>query len=281
MTSLLPILSNIESKGSGSGISHYSQRCARRVRLDRETGTRESSFQAQRGTVFHKLEELYYTNQLSNTILPLEFDKEQCKTDPVLDALRGFVQYIKIFPKDEFTTIGCEYLLPQNSDQTQAVEEIVGISPFTCRIDHVVKVESPDHAAKLKELRGLDLEPGIYLKDTKTSDKKDRDAQFKYDLSVQFPAYIMAWNAAFPATPAKGMIVNNVVFHDDLTKREDGGWRSFRSFLVRAPDAHEQDVVRKYLQYKKTYLESDHCELTACIDYGVCPHYLNGRCLRI
>ncbi len=278
---LVQVLSATQSRGSGSGISHYSQRCARRARLDRESGRNESSYAAQRGTIFHKLEELYYTGKLTQSVLPLEFDKETCKTDPVLDALRGFAQYVKIFPADEITTLGAERALPENADQKRVLEVAMGISPFTCRIDHVVKVENLEHAAKIKALRGLDLKPGVYLKDTKTSEKKDRDAQFKYDLSIQFPAYVMAWNILFPEMPAKGMIINNVVFHDDMSKKEEGTWRSFRSFLVPAPDEHQQAVVRKYLQYKQQYLQTDHCELTACVDYGVCPYYLNGSCTRL
>jgi hypothetical protein len=277
---LLQILSNLQSSGSGSGISFYSQRCPRRARLNKERGDSGGSFKSQVGTVFHKLRELYHTNQLVDVVLPISDSPED--EDPVQEALRCFAVYIQLFPKDEFTIVACEQLIPANDKEKALVEATLGISPFTCRIDSVIHV-SPEQALAIKERRKVDLVSGHYLLDIKTTDKKDAVAVFKYDLSVQFAAYMTVWSAVNPDKPLQGMIVDEVIRHVDLTKKEpDGSFRSFKTYVVQAPLESTKTGLRNWLKVKKAYMDSDHCELTACVEYGsVCSHYLDGNCNRV
>ncbi len=277
---LVHVLSSTPSKGSGFGMSYYGTRCGRKANLNALHGGDESGFDAKVGTLFHKLEEMYYSNLLNSTALPISDDPEAHKTDPVQEALRMFAQYVQIFPKNEFTTLACEYFFPQTEEHEKLITAAVGITPYTGRIDRVVHV-SDQQVPGIRERRGVQLAPGWYLMDTKTKKQKSMDIIYDYELSHQFALYQMVWDALFPDQRMKGMLVNQVIRHQDLTKKEDGLWRSFKTFLVEPPTEHRKEVERAYLKRKKDKIDRGEVDLDACLDWGVCHHYLNGNCNRL
>lgn len=279
-TELLQILSSLESKSSGWGMSYYGTRCPRKARLDREFPS-ESSFEARVGTIFHKLEELWYTGALANIALPLSDNPEDCKEDPVQEALRCFFNYIKVFPKNEFTTLGCEVLFPRKEEEIPLIAEAVGVTPFTGRIDRVVYA-SEVQAQEASKRRCADIRPGYYLVDTKTTEKRAMDAYLKYELADQFTAYQLVWQKLNPELKLNGMLVNNIIRHQDMTKRAgDEGWRSFRTFVISPPSEVNADGLRAWLKWKAEDLKTDRCDRSTCSDYGGCIHYKTGNCNRI
>lgn len=295
---LIEILSESILRGTGTphGVSSYKERCPRKARLKREAraartaaieagdmdpGTADGSHASRVGTAFHKLEELHMKGELLNIALPID-DQADCDEDPIQEALRVFHVYRRLFPANEFKTIAIEKYFPNNDQEKSLIEVAVGVSPFTLQIDRAVTVDSKQ-AQEARDRRGLDLVPGgFYLYDTKTHDKKPSDAVLKYELEIQFPSYMMAWNAVNPDMPVLGLIVNDVVRNQKLELREsDGMLKCFRSYLVDYPSGHQQKVVRQYLQRKKAYLATDEVNLDACTDWGICGFYKNGLCDRL
>lgn len=275
MTELIEILTNLESSSSGTGISYYSTRCPRAAQLSKEFPS-PSSFNAQVGVVFHKLMELYYGGLLKDVALPID-DMADFEHDPVQEALRLFDGYSKIYSPTEWTVFAVEHKLPAESDAElhgRLLSEAVGVSPFTMRVDMVVDVNA-DQAKEIEKTRKLELEPGRYIVDHKTTDKKDSKAIYKYKLSHQFPAYQLGWNACFDEHPVKGVIVSQCVRHKNL------GPNSFDSFFIGPPNETEVQALRAHLQRKAAYLSTNECNTDACIDWGVCAHYLSGNCQRV
>jgi hypothetical protein len=269
---LLQVLTNLKSTSSGRGNSYYSQRCARKARLDEEFGSGDSSYDAQVGVVFHKLDELYATGALKNYVLPV-FDTYN-EDDPVQEALRVFAVYCQRFPADEFETVCAERFMPVDSAQAKIICETMGVDPYTLRIDRVIKV-SQEQADAAFMRRKVGLFPGYYILDTKTASKKDANAALLYELSTQFPSYVMAWNAAYPEMTVNGVLVNRVIRHKKLTEE------SFQTFLVESPSEMTRTAVKNHLRRKAAYLKTDEPNLDACADWRGCNHYKNGNCNRI
>jgi hypothetical protein len=274
MSELLEVLSSLESSGSGSGVSYYATRCPEQARLDKKF-PRPSSFNAGTGTVFHKLMELYYGQQLVNVVLPL--DDSPDPKDPVQEALRLFAGYTNFFPSDEWSVIAVEKLLPVEGDDRMkaAIEHAMGVSPFTARLDMVVSI-NPEQAAAMSERRRIDILPGNYIVDHKTKDKKDHLASIKYSRKAQFIAYQTVWNIAFgDIWPVQGLIVNDCVRHKNLTAD------SFQTYLVPPPSEVQVAGLRKWLQWKELYLKMQVFDWDACDDWGGCQHWVTGNCQRV
>jgi hypothetical protein len=275
---LLTLLSKSESTSSGRGASYYKEDCARRARLDTEFG-RSSSFQAQVGTAFHKLAELYYTGVLSSIALPLD-DLANFETDFVQEALRVFAGYIQHFPADEWTVIAAERLLPRNDEDREKIRVAVGLEGlppedyFSQRSDVAVSINEEQAAAFLIR-RFLAVETGNWLVDYKTHAQKDAKAGLKYSMEQQFLSNMMGHHAVFPEEQIKGLIVVEPIRHKKLTRE------SFRTFIVPFPSEVQQESIRKYYRYKAAYLKTDQPNLSACDDWGCCSHYMLGRCNRV
>lgn len=269
--SLIELLEKSESTSSGTGASYYGETCPRRSRLDKEHG-RGTSFQAQVGTAFHKLAELYYTEQLRDVALPLN-DMADFDTDFVQEALRLFFGYTQFFPANEWIVVTTERLLPENDEQRKKVLEAIGV-PFTWRSDQLVRLEE-SHAGQFLDRRFLPIEPGNWLVDFKTHGQKDSKAELKYSISAQFISNMMAHDALFPEDKLKGLIVVEAVRHKKLTRD------SFRTFIVPFPSEVQQEAVRKHFAWKAEYLKSDRPNLEACTDWAICEHYKLGRCNRL
>lgn len=280
MSALLPVLTDLPSTSSGTGCSHYMKRCALQVHLDLGA-PRESSFKARVGTVFHKLCEYHYSGTLKDIILPLD-DMADCNVDPVQEALRVFAAYCQYFPMDEWGVVSTEELFPRagNAHDVETMGNLI-VDPFTMRLDMVISLNEAQVDA-IRDRRGLDLLPGRYILDHKTTDKKDTQASVKYARHPQFTAYPACYNALFPETPVLGTIVNQVIRHKDLHEREHNGLlRSFVAFYVPGPSPKAVQAVAEYFRIKKPYLASKTPDLAACEDWGGCSHFTSGLCSRV
>ncbi len=261
-----------EGGGSGFGISHYGNKCPRAARLNKEFPS-PSGFEAKCGTVFHKLMELYYTGELNKMPLPMEDMPNE--EDPVQEALRIFAVYRQYFAPSEWDTLHAEYKLPLDNDPGCAgrIGGVVGIEPFTARIDLVAKF-SAQQAADFSRKNARDVSPGIYIVDHKLRFKRDSHALLKWGLNIQLVAYVMAYEAA-TGEKVQGYIINQPIAHKRLQRD------SFERFVYPAPDDTARRAIRDYLMWKKDLLESDVCNLEVCGEFRGCHHYLTGRCNRV
>ena len=274
-TDPIPVLSEIlNSSHSGTGNSYYNASCPRKVRLDSQY-PEAPAFELQVGLLFHKLMELWRTDTLNTMAIPENDDAETDK-DPVAEALRLFKAYISYYggedgkPKD-FNTRFVE------APVTDA--EAWGV-PFTMRTDAVV-----EPLPGCKDLRGLEIEPGLYLLDYKTAGAKSADQMVKDALSTQFKAYLHVWNTAQPPElQVKGLIVDRIIrYKRDMMKSDSvtGLPKGLETSIILAPTENEVLAIRRYYQWKAEFLKQDWCNLEACAFPRICRHFTQGTCDRI
>jgi hypothetical protein len=203
-----------EDGGSGTGVSYYTRGalCPRRINLEADNSAL-AGMRANAGTVFHKLCELYH-----GEITDVTIDVSAGQEEALKEGRRMFDAYTKWFTPGWWGK----------------VVERFGV-PFTCRIDMVVRV-SDGHCEYLEKhgLRGIT--PGLYLVDHKTAGSKDNHAQLKYQSSIQFRAYMLAWDLLEDEL-CSGMIVNNVVGHKEM-RIKDAGPRKPKSRPVSCTTSH-------------------------------------------
>ena len=286
-----PILNSIRLGGSGTGISHYSMvmTCARKAHLTKlheeqrpERVTLDAAFM---GTLFHALMEMYYLHKTDDFAIELD---DTGASQEMEEALRLFREYSKRFPADEWDTMYTEHPLPGIQGPTAlspgtpwpgdvaAIKEALGIDPFTIRIDLVCEVRK-EHVDGIVETRGLDLKPGIYLVDHKTSSVRSGDQVLRYQNNIQMDAYMAVWNACDPNFQCEGMLVNNVYRY----KRLDA--KAFETILVAPPSEDRVQQIKEWLMEAKRRVDAGDTtpNLSACFNtYGACPHLISGACNR-
>jgi len=258
--------------GSPHGLSYWLSFLGCRRKKNLEEGFYDPTKSAANvGTLFHKMLELYYSGDLKNVALEYQEGPE----DPDWqETLRLFEEYRSRFPAGEFgKVIGCEYTIEAEK------EEIFGIPKLTGRIDMVVRITEDAIKTLQKSRPGMgELEPGVYLLDTKTKGKKSAHLPLMMESSLQFTAYQMIWNHLNPTTPCKGMIANVVIRHKRLVDS------SFMSILVGPPTDVQKEVVKSTLalcKKIKTEIGEDFVNTTQCFQFGVCPFLENGMCMRV
>ena len=279
MTTALPVLPLPRHGSSGSGISYYSQviKCPRKAALDVElagTMPERTEGAAPVGTIVHQMDELYYGGVCANPAVIQVSDVNW--GDAVSEARRLWEAYIKRFPGVNWwgNVIAVEEQYPVGQGQEVLVESVMGVTPFTVRIDRVIEVttESSERIAKHTDLGYI--KPGVYLYDRKTKGKADGDAQLVHFNSMQFAAYQMVYNACHPTDQALGMIVDEIISTKEV---------KFRQFLVTPPDEYQQRAVRSMITNAKALEKSNACFGVAygCKDYNrFCPHLTSGVCKR-
>lgn len=260
------------SGGSPRGLSYWLSFLGCRRKKNLEEGYYDATKSAANvGTLFHKMLELYYSGELENTVLEYQ---EGAEDPDWQETLRLFKEYRTRFPADEFgNVVGCETPIEQT------YSGLFGVAPVSGRIDMVVDVTEEAIETLKKSRPGMgELEPGIYLLDTKTKGKKSAHLPMQMESSLQFSAYQMMWNEAHPDTPCKGMIANVVIRHKRLVDS------SFMSILVGPPTEVQKEVVRstlKLCEQIKDQIGEDFCNTTQCFQFGICPFLQNGMCMRV
>lgn len=287
--SLLEVLSNIRSSGSGTGVSHYMKRCGAQHYLDK-LYPREGGYDAQVGTLIHKLMELYYTRQLDSVAIPLD-DMADFQNNPVQEALRAFSAYSQFFPADEFEVVACELQIPEPGTERGRMQAAVladfVIDPFTFRPDMAVRFNQ-EQAENFFTRRRITVEPGcLYLMDHKSHGKADSHGVRNYTMGQQVPVYTRAWNAmveagVLPYQPCQGMIINNIIRHQNMspepTRTRQG---SFPTYLLDVGTDHDLAVARAAFARQAQKLAAGEPDITACRDWGICSHFVTGNCDRL
>jgi hypothetical protein len=276
-----PVLNSITLGGSGSGISYWSSvmTCARKAHLNKgleqDRPQRVTLDAAFTGTLFHALMEMYYKHQTDDFAIELDGTGASQEME---EALRLFREYAKRFRPDEWITLGTEVLYPREGVQADvaAIKQMLGIEPLTIRIDMLVEV-LPEHVDGLVESRGLDLKPGVYLVDHKTSERRGNDQVFRYQNNLQMDVYMAVWNACNPEQQCQGMLVNNVYRYKALNAK------AFETILVAPPSEDRVQQLKEWLMAAEGKVRNGDItpNLSACFNtYGACPHLISGACNR-
>lgn len=252
----LVVIPSSEPGGSEHGLSTRLSYlgCRRKTLYDQSKG---SSGAAKVGVIFHKMLEIYYSKKMKDVV----FKYQEGVEDPdYAEALRLFNAYRENFPPTELgKVLGCEVLV-ETDDPT-----VVGVAPYTGRIDMVVELDQ-EACDQLLETRKLSVNPGVYLMDTKTTSRMNKNLPLKYEHSLQVAAYQVLWNHLNPDTPCLGMIMNVVVRNKKPT---------FFSTVVGYPPEHQRDVLAATLQECDRIKEQrgeDFVDITECFSFGTCPH---------
>lgn len=296
---LLEVLSNVKSEGSGTGVSHYMKRCGAQHYLD-QLYPRESGFNAQVGTLIHKLMELYYKRQLEGVVIPLD-DHADFSRDPVQEALRAFTAYARYFPPDEFEVVACELPIPevdaegnmtaQGIAQAKVLGDLI-IDPYTFRPDMAVMFDQ-NQAENFYVRRRSTVEPGVlYLMDHKSHEKAESHGVRNYTVRHQVACYTRGWNALAEAgllhyegrdlPECKGLLINNLVRHSEMSPEATGRRQSsFSTYMMEVATDHEIAVAKASFTRRKAMLERGEPDTSACLDWGICSHYVTGACDRL
>lgn len=289
-TNPLPILQSLQGTGTPAGISgirELANGCAKKYWLNKDSEDTDSlgSGALQIGTIAHALLARYYDSQDQRWAASAIKYTSTSTVDPECrrEAERIFKAYRIRFPPNELgKVVGVEYSLPEkvNSEwnfetvQARTVGEAVGIYPYSCQIDLAVDIKAKD-VKRLRATRKLHLtKPGLYLVDHKTASSYGNAAMEKYIHDVQFTAYMMAWNAAYPEKQCKGMLVNVLI----KTKEP-----RFETILVPPPNKKSKAIVRKIANRASIYIKNNYQAPNPdrCFDWGrSCKYLRSGECQR-
>lgn len=265
---------------SGSGMSFYKVfgACPKRATLNALTRSAEptalSDTATTRGTVGHAFAELYYGG--------VSFEPEDVLFTPGVasEALRFMSalwrEYRKKFPADEWGKV-IEIEAPLEGP---AVEEAVGVAPYTTRLDMVVELGDEECIRALvqqrQDLAMVGLKPGQrYVIDHKFVSANNAILVPKYRNSLQLVAYQLAWNAAHPEAPVSGAIANVVV----KTKKPQ-----YVSIFQPPPTDVQIEALRHVLGYWRSIADTNPWVANPleenCFGYSVCNHFESGACDR-
>ncbi len=281
------ILHTLNSGGSGSGLSYYSQwagGCPKKATLDtaaREKFTGDSSTGSHAlgiGRILHAFLELHYKRGMKGV-----FDTSVVKFSDVVDdgerteAEAIFRSYRINHPPDEWgEVVECEDKYPKTKSQAAAIEEAVGISPYTFTPDLVVNIGAKQ-VRTLQDTRGLILpKPGLYMVDHKSEGMWDAAAMDRHTNKQQFTAYQLGYNAANPKRPVLGLIDNILM----KTKGYD-----VRTLFIPPPGKLAIQSLHSFLRYCVTMMKvmPDWAVPTDynCFPRGKCCYwYTEGSCER-
>ena len=275
---MLQILqSELETGGSGAGISYYSTiaECSRKAALAKDAERYYNATTTGRdvGTIGHKLLEYYHGKREKEiAILTSDIALQEASDE----AGRLFNAYTQAHTVDFFgEVLQTERFFPTEAEVV-AVEAAVGIKPFTGRIDLVAVVRLAD-VERLQKVPGLEelTAPGIYLVDHKFKGKRDSNALLIYNNSPQFTAYMACYNAIADdagAPHCQGMIANVIVGNKTPV---------FEKYLVKPPAASQIVALRTWLAWCKQRENDNQPNWISCFNYHrPCEHMLSGRCTK-
>ena len=288
-----PILHTLETTGSGYGYSYYSKwaGCPKRATLDQMNGPYQTA-DTRRGNVFHALLEMR-----DNLVMGGEgkaLNPQAIKFSPTVDddlwlkVQDWFFQYQSLLPMRD---LGFPQALEWGFD-TETVKDDgggprilgdimdFGVRPFSGRIDKVTRIDEKDLEfleSRRQWVFGSELlRSGIWLVDHKTSTGWYKDIQVQKRLnSHQATAYMMAWNAMYPAEQCKGFIFNEITLKAKVEVRQ---------IVLPLPSLVRQNALKTFLAGCQELM--NHPELNAwpnsseqnCFSYfKACP-YLGNEC---
>lgn len=270
--------------------------CPRKARLDaekkkewRESGapfTLENSYY-HIGVLFHAYQDLFVTGQIHS---PKDLDDVEFVTDDrdrqvIIDyeanveAKRLTAAWMTTYPHNLFgTALQTEFKLPHD----QRVLDVVGRERFSGRIDLATKLDKKGavRLANITEqfaMHRLELDPGIYVIDWKTSSSAYGSLGDEYGNSFQIVGYMAAWNALFPKQQVTGALV--VVAVKTKTPKF--------IFIRRGPPTpHELEALRTRHATERIFrahpVLNNWANTGKCFPFLLkpCAHWISGACKR-
>lgn len=241
--------------GSGTGFSYYNQwasGCNKKAALDtkaREERTGTGDIPAFGiGRILHALLELHYKRGKG-----APFDVGAVKYSDTVDeeerveAERLFRWYRMHYAPDELgKVLEIEEGYPRNKKEAAAIEEAVGISPFTFKPDLVVRLGKKEFnrlKLAMPELPG----PGKYLVDHKSEGMWDQGALDRHMGKLQFTAYMLGYNAANPKDPCLGLIDNIIMKY----KQPEG-----KRIYIPLPDEAQVKALHAMWRYASNQMQT-------------------------
>lgn len=275
------ILQSKSSGGSGTGVSYYNSLlgCPRKAQLrakemeNNPYNGMTGSLPLDIGTIFHEFLELYYTDPKARMQNPSAIQFVQDSGDPAaldeqarLEAERLFRAYRTKFPSDELGSV----VALEEQLEGEVVESAVGVSPFTARLDMVVKIGVKD-CRRLQNTRNIEVTPGYYIVDHKTATARYGNIRDIYTNSLQFTAYYLAWNAVHPKQKVQGTLVN-IVFKNKEVR--------FETIVVPPPTGIQIKALHNMFRIAKSR-DPDEANSTQCFMWGrTCKYLTDGLCDR-
>ena len=248
--------------------------CARKInyRNAQERGPARASSPKDRafiGTLFHKICEYYHGGRADDVAFRLKDEADQsCASE----AVRLFAAYKARVPSPDFygEVLATELTLPRTMDERSRIETLLGVSPFKCTIDLVVRA-TEESAQRCKSL-GLELRPeGLYLLDYKTHGQRSSVMEEYFESSLQRMVYtFVAREVLEDWGELHGMVGAHVV----STKEPQLVWQ-----MAPVASRHEEKILKYTLKYARELLDKNLPNPTQCVSrWGICPFY--GECTR-
>ena len=266
----------IRPGGSPRGITtmlEFVNGCARKVALNAASEPEVSySLPLLTGTLFHALLEVYYTKgyfepedvawrgvDLSHPNFGAAEEK----------AFRTFRAYRLAYDEKELgTVLGAE--VPFDIQDPA----VIGV-PYTGYIDLVVKLTKRD-CKRITKTRRVDLDPGIYVVDHKTTGGVYANTEERHRTSVQLPAYSKAYEYTTGAK-VRGALINLITTQRDPKKY------TFALLPSAASNARLLAVTTRANALGWPEIPTDpteaHANASRCFDYNsVCPFWIGAQC---
>ena len=277
-----PILHTINSGGSGSGFSYYSKwaGCPKNAALSAEHGTPLTEYSALLvGIIGHAFMELHYKRAMNLNEDPVavrfsDVVEERARAE----AERCFRAYRASFP--ELNHLGKVLHVERDIESTPEVTAAVGIDPYTARLDLATQLSQRD-ITRLKGQREIDgavgaFKPGRYIVDHKFYGRREANLIDRSLGSLQFTAYMLAYNAKYPKQPVQGLLQNTV-----FKLKEP----CFRLTVVPLPGKREIAVLHGFFRHIAEVMAQDYDtpvpDEYTCFSWGrVCRWYTEGLCKR-
>lgn len=236
--------------------------CPRRQRLQNEA--QDGCTNMDIGTVLHVYLEAYFGGK--------DWRLTQFEPEPSPFVLHEAERVMSAFTYARGRKCFGEVLALEQHISGPAVEAAIGAKPFSATIDMVVRL-SQDNCDALAESDRLDVIPGVYIVDHKSSEKGGAAFLERQQMNLQYMAYQIAWNAARPDAPAIGAFCNGLI----MTKVP-----YFPLVQIKAPEATDYAALRNLFAVAAMYAKHmpDAAIPTSCLTYGVCEQYVQGRCSR-
>ncbi len=280
--------------GSGTGMSYYSvaARCGRKARLDTERRAMYRNTDAPLpatknhfviGSVYHKLHEL----ARANNNLPLIDLNERWQNPNVAEGVRLYKGWLRTWGVDfwgrclgvevkiiDTQTFPCVCGPHSGDDPTYDCPGDGETIPVTAALDMIVEMD--DAACERAKRRGLELSPGRYIIDWKTSDGPGNGVGYAEGLQALW--YCAAWNQQNPHQQVSGIVFDVV---NKRARRKD------RSVLAEDFQAHYVPCGLEDVQALAGLVQQGHENVTAnrpnraeCTDWqgNVCAFRMSGEC---
>jgi len=252
-------------------IEEWVNGCSQKVYLNSQ-GEREqgSSLPLLTGTLLHALLEHYYKTQEAFDTDTISW-KGADLTNPSwpaaeMKAVSAFREYRMHHAPDEWgAVLHTEFGFEINE------HSVIGVAPFTGRIDLIVQV-SKKSAKVLKRTRGVDIEPGIWVVDHKSTSGLNPNSVERHKLSLQGTAYTLAAEHVLKR-PITGFLINLI----EVAQTH----RVFTLPVFPSVLAERRLLAVTQAKCMATWpsLENHRPNVSRCFDYNsVCPHWVSARC---